>query len=61
MIIRNLATDNVPKLPIADRWGFPPLIREVAQSKGILIGYSNDIDMETNLNYSLPNGERTVG
>ena len=46
---------------MADRWGFPPLIRDVVQSKGIVIGYSNDIDMEVNLNCSLPNGDKTVG
>ena len=40
---------------MADRWGFPPLIRDVAQSKGIVI------DMEVTLNYSLPNGDKTVG
>ena len=46
---------------MADRWGFPPLIRDVAQSKGIVISYSNEIDMEVTLNYSLPNGDKTVG
>ena len=58
--VRNLATDSVPKLPIADRGGLPPLIQDVVESKGILIGYSNDLDMEVNLNCTLPTGDKTV-
>ena len=57
---RNLATDSVAKLPMAERWGLPPLIRDVVKSKGIVIGYSNDLEMEVNLNCTLPNGDKTV-
>ena len=60
MFIRNLATDNVPKLPMADRWGLPPLFNGVVQGQGILIAYSNEIDAEVNLNYTLPNGDKSV-
>ena len=57
---RNLATDNVNKLPLTKREGLPPLISDVVNQKGIVIGYSNDLGMEVNINCTFPNGERMV-
>ena len=57
---RNLATDNVAKLPLTNRPGLPPLVSNVENNHGIVIGYSNDLGMEVNINCTLPNGDKTV-
>ena len=60
LISRHLASDNIAKLPMNEREGLPPLISSVINNQGIVIGYSNDMEMEVNINCTFPNGDRTV-
>ena len=36
------------------------MVRDVVQNNGIVIGYSNDLGMEVNINCTLPNGDKLV-
>ena len=60
ILTRNLATDDVKKVSLTNRGGLPPIVAEVVESKGIVIGYSNDLGMEVNINCTDPSGQHMV-
>ena len=48
------------KVSLTNRAGLPPIVAEVVESKGVVIGYSNDLGMEVNINCTDPTGQPMV-
>ena len=60
IFLRNLATDNVEKVPLYDRARQVSTIGEVVERKAIVVSYSNEVQWEVQINCSDPAGNLLV-
>ena len=60
IFLRNLATDNVEKVPLYDRARQVSTIGEVVKRKAIVVSYSNEVQWEVQINCSDPAGNLLV-